>query len=278
MALQDEITRIKQAKADIKASIEAKGGSVGDGLIDTYASAIDNLPSGGGDIYEYFNQQSSISARNILKKIPMIDTTGCISAAEAFRNFAELEEFSCSDFSKVKNANNMCNGCSKLKKFNYLDTSSLEQATSMFASCSNLTKTQEFDTTKVKSISYFYDYCSALVEAGELKGDACTEIYRAFRYCSKLEIFGGIKNYGMAFATITTANNNFSTYDLSSCTKLTHDSLMNVINGLYDLNLTYDVANGGTLYTQKLTLGSTNKAKLTAEEIAIATNKGWTVA
>jgi hypothetical protein len=65
--------------------------------------------------------------------------------------------------------------------------------------------------------------------------------------------------------------------NLSTCTALTHDSLINVINGLYDLNLTYDVANGGTLYTQTLNLGSTNKAKLTAEEIAIATAKGWTV-
>lgn len=52
---------------------------------------------------------------------------------------------------------------------------------------------------------------------------------------------------------------------------------MDVINKLYDLNLTYDVANGGTLYTQVLSLGDTNKEKLTAEEIAIATNKGWTV-
>ena len=52
---------------------------------------------------------------------------------------------------------------------------------------------------------------------------------------------------------------------------------MNVINNLYDLNLTYDVANGGTLYAQSLVLGSTNMDKLTAEEIAIATAKGWNV-
>ena len=44
-----------------------------------------------------------------------------------------------------------------------------------------------------------------------------------------------------------------------------------------DKHTSYDVANGGTLYTQQLVLGSTNMAKLTAEEIAIATNKGWTV-
>ena len=45
---------------------------------------------------------------------------------------------------------------------------------------------------------------------------------------------------------------------------------MNVINNLYDLT-----ANG--LSGQTLTLGSTNMAKLTADEIAIATNKGWTI-
>ena len=45
---------------------------------------------------------------------------------------------------------------------------------------------------------------------------------------------------------------------------------MNIINGLYD------IATKGC-NTQSLTIGSTNVAKLTAEEIAIATNKGWTV-
>ena len=59
--------------------------------------------------------------------------------------------------------------------------------------------------------------------------------------------------------------------------KARNESLMNVINNLYDLNLTYDVANGGTLYRQILRLGSTNLAKLTSDEIAIATNKGWDV-
>ena len=52
---------------------------------------------------------------------------------------------------------------------------------------------------------------------------------------------------------------------------------MNVINNLYDLNITYDVANGGTLYTQSLVLGGTNLAKLTDEEKAIAINKGWSL-
>lgn len=55
------------------------------------------------------------------------------------------------------------------------------------------------------------------------------------------------------------------------CTNLTHDSLMSIINGLKDYS--------GTGTTHTCTLGSTNLAKLTDEEIAIATEKkGWTLA
>lgn len=92
----------------------------------------------------------------------------------------------------------------------------------------------------------------------------------------KLENLCSLKNLGKAY-TQKTANYSSYTLGLSNCTNLTYESLMNVINGLYDLNLTYDVANGGTLYTQKLQLGATNLAKLTEDEIAIATAKGWTV-
>ena len=55
--------------------------------------------------------------------------------------------------------------------------------------------------------------------------------------------------------------------DFSTCAKLSHDSLMSIINNLAEVT-----------NTQKLTLGTTNKTKLTINEIAIATEKGWTVA
>ena len=49
MAIADQITRIRNAKAAIKASIEAKGVTVGSGRIDTYAAKIDQIQTGGGD-------------------------------------------------------------------------------------------------------------------------------------------------------------------------------------------------------------------------------------
>lgn len=55
--------------------------------------------------------------------------------------------------------------------------------------------------------------------------------------------------------------------DFSACTNLSHDSLMSIINNLAEVTT-----------TRKLTLGTKNKGKLTSDEIAIATEKGWTVA
>ena len=59
---------------------------------------------------------------------------------------------------------------------------------------------------------------------------------------------------------------------LDSSSKLTHDSLMNIINCLHD----YASEGNGTTHT--LTIGSTNISKLTADELSIIRNKGWTYA
>lgn len=47
--IQTEIDRLKKAKADIKAAIISKGGTISDtATIDTYASAINGISTGGG--------------------------------------------------------------------------------------------------------------------------------------------------------------------------------------------------------------------------------------
>lgn len=48
MSIATEIQRLQRAKADIAEAIVAKGGEVS-GTLDTYAQAIEALPSGGGD-------------------------------------------------------------------------------------------------------------------------------------------------------------------------------------------------------------------------------------
>ena len=69
-----------------------------------------------------------------------------------------------------------------------------------------------------------------------------------------------------ALRTITGNPNFKASVALSNSTKLTHDSLMVVINGLQTVT-----------ENQVLTLGSTNLNKLTDEEKQIATDKGWSL-
>lgn len=52
MSIASEITRLQQAKADIKAAIETKGVTVGDGTIDTYAAKVLQIPTNASHVYK----------------------------------------------------------------------------------------------------------------------------------------------------------------------------------------------------------------------------------
>ena len=155
------------------------------------------------------------------------------------------------------------------------NTSNGTDFTGMFYG-TRITELPEFDTSNGKIVSLMFSSISTLETVPLLNLGKAQFLLNMFQNCYSLKNLGGFKDLGKAY---TVKGNNYNNYtlNLNQCSLLTHDSLINVINNLYDLNLTYDVANGGTLYRQSLVLGSTNLAKLTAEEITIATNKGWNV-
>lgn len=62
------------------------------------------------------------------------------------------------------------------------------------------------------------------------------------------------------------------TLDISHLTQLEHNSLLVIINGLYDY------VGAGSSGTRYIKLGDVNLAQLSDEEKAIATSKGWTIA
>lgn len=160
------------------------------------------------------------------------------------------------------------------------DTSNVKDMGSMFYGCNSLTSldVSNFNTSNVTNMGYMFNACKSLtsLDLSNFDMSKVISIYYMLTACPNLTILNSPKNIGKGFKQ---KQNNYSSYklDLSYSPLLTHESLMSVINNLYDLNLTYDVANGGTLYAQSLTLGTTNKLKLTEEEIAIATSKGWNV-
>lgn len=210
-----------------------------------------------------------------LTEIPQLDTSNVTTMVYTFNGCSNLTTIPEMNTSKVTTFQDTFHSCSKLTTIPQLDTSSCTNFDSMINQCSLLTAIPQLDTSKGTTFNMFAYNCTNLTTIPQLDFSKAINLNAAFN-CKNLTTLGGFVNLGKAY-TQKTANYSSYTLTLSQSTNLTHDSLMNVINNLYDLNLTYDVANGGTLYTQKLVLGATNLAKLTEEEIAIATAKGWSV-
>lgn len=79
MSVYSEIARIKAAKEAIRAAIEEKGVSVGDGTLDSYADKIGEIPAGGGDIGKLINGSiTEIAIPNGTTKIRAYAFHGCL--------------------------------------------------------------------------------------------------------------------------------------------------------------------------------------------------------
>ena len=140
-----------------------------------------------------------------------------------------------------------------------LDTSNCKQMNYAFY-FSNFTRIGEIDCRSLShsTLTGIFGECGKLKTIDKLilsdNGTLCSS---TFDYCFVLEnltIEGkiGLKSFSLQWST-----------------KLSHDSLLSVLNALLENTTT-------TTYT--LTLGKTNLAKLTDTEKAIATEKGWTLA
>ncbi len=213
-----------------------------------------------------------------LKNIPYFDTSNVTNMSYMFSGCASITTIPYFDTSNVTNMSYMFQNCVYLVSLPLLDTSNVTDMRYMFFGNDKLIKIPQFDTSKVTNISgafvVMHGQTSVLQEIPELDFSSVTNLYNMIwtnmYSVYSLTTLGGFKNLGKAYLTTSGANNGNYTLSLTYCPNLTHDSLMNVINDLYD------IASAG-VQTQRLLLGVINKAKLTAEEIAIATNKGWTV-
>ncbi len=205
-----------------------------------------------------------------LQEIPALNTSKVTNMSYMFEGCNSLQEIPALDTSKVTSMGSMLYGCSKLKQVSFSNTSALTNLSRTFYGCTTLEQVYIPETGKVTNCNNTFNSCSNLQTINKLDGSSLADISAMFSSCSKLANFGGIENLGKSYSTSASKNYIYYKLDLHYCTLLTHDSLMNVINGLYD------IATKGC-NTQQLVLGSTNLAKLTAEEIAIATSKGFSV-
>ena len=245
----------------------------------TYKASDDDLDgyseveveTSGVDINDYYLTSAGYERiYQYIKTIPQLDTSNVTNMRSMFYDCKNLISIPLLDTSNVTNMNQMFLGCTSLTTIPQLDTSNVIYMNQMFWRCTSLTTIPQLDTSNVNIMYNMFNSCKNLISIPQLDTSNVIGVESMLYDCTSLTTLGGFQNLGMAYDTTVSANDRNYRLDLSTSSKLTHDSLMNVINGLYDIK-------SKGCNPQQLILGSTNLAKLTAEEIQIATDKGFSV-
>ena len=205
-----------------------------------------------------------------LISVPLFDTSNATDMQEMFGHCPKLASIPLFDTSKATNMNRTFGQCHSLTEIPLFDTRSATDMRQLFYDCRKLKEIPALNTSNVTDVSEMFMACSNITTVPQLDFSSVNNVSNIFDYTSSITNLGGFLNLGNAYDPNQSANYRYYTLDLSNQRRITHDSLMNVINNLYDI-ATKGVA------TQQLVLGSTNISKLSAEEIQIATNKGFSV-
>ena len=218
------------------------------------------------------------------------DTSNVTSMASMFSYCTNLTSLDVSNFdtSNVTDMTLMFSDCPNLTSLDVsnFDTSNVTSMIYMFSYCTNLTSldVSNFDTSNVTNMTLMFSYCPNLTSLDVSNFDTSNVTSMIYMFYSDSEltdlymnfdvrsIKDDIYNYDDIFFgchKLTNVIGKFegTEYNLDlSFSPLTPDSAMVFINGLATVT-----------ETRTLKLSATTYDSLTAEQIAIATAKGWTV-
>lgn len=157
--------------------------------------------------------------------------------------------------------------------FKDFDTSAVTDMGSMFYGCNRLTTLDlsSFNTSAVTSMGGMFENCSKLtiLDLSSFDTSSVTNMMYMFYNCTNLTTIIGTHTLEEVQAgTIKALKGTKESLNLSYSPLLERASILALFHGLADLT-------GNT--KQTITLHSTAKARLTAEDIKIATDKNWNV-
>ncbi len=210
------------------------------------------------DILEYDATKNIITASNMFREcrnlitIPLFNTENIVKMNSMFMDCKKINKIPKFNTNNVSNMSNMFNGCNDLTDISLIDTSNVTDFTAMFQNCYSLITIPLFNTQNATSLFHTFYQCLNLKIIPALNLSNVTNISSVFAGCSNLEEihFTGLK----------------VSFDISASTKFTESALVEILNNL-----------GTPTSSQTLTMSARNLAKLTDEEKAIATDKGWTL-
>lgn len=287
MSISKEIERIQQAKKDIGDAIVRKGGSVS-GTIDTYAKSV--MALGDYTFTQVCDVVNKSDAKNV--DLTMIDVSNVTSFYNAFANNKTIENVNVSNWNtlQVTNMRSTFYICDKLQSVS-CENWRLDNCTSMFAMFDSCLALKNFDpsrwnTSKVTNMEWVFVRCASLTSLDLSNWDTSqvTIMNNFFNSCTSLtslDISGwntskvhGMRNMLNNCVSLETLkcdnlilpNIELGNIGLVYSTKLSVDSIVGLLNALPQSDKGYSFQ-----------IGSDNIGKLSDEQKAIATDKGWTL-
>lgn len=198
-----------------------------------------------------------------LTTVPLFDTQNVTGMNSMFENCANLTTVPLFNTQNVTGMASMFYDCKNLTTVPHFNTQNVTGMNNMFYGCKNLTTIPQFDTQNVTNINSLFYNCPALESLPLLECGKVLDKSMVFGYSElkNLTTLGGFKDWKVEWS---------DNYGLAQCPNLTYESVMNVINNLYDFR-----ANGDETTTKKIKFHANSLALLSDDDKAIATNKGW---
>ena len=223
----------------------------------------------------------------ILPSVPLFNTSNVTEMSSMFTGCRKITTVPLLNTSNVTDMGNMFNSCTSLTSVPQFDTSNVTDMSYTFSGCTSLTSVPQFDTSNVTTMYSMFSNCSGLTSIPQFDTSNVTSMYGMVNSCKSLTSLpllecGKVTNIGSFFGysnlTTLTTLGGFKdlkidwndSYCLSKCPNLTYESVMNVINNLYDFR-----GNGDETTTRTLKLHSNSLALLNDDDKAVATSKGW---
>lgn len=204
-----------------------------------------------------------------LTSIPQYDTREVLEMQYMFSGCSTLTNVPLLNTEKVTNMQGMFQGCRSLQTIPQFDTKNVIHMTHLFNSCESLTTISPLDMSKVKYTTYMFFNCTSLISLPKMNMSTVKSAGGMFQGCTSLKNISFVEN---------SIRVDLSFYDSPQLTKASLLSILNgldgkVIRGWYSNNMPWEHIN----ISKTLTLHPTSKALLSSGELAIATNKGWTI-
>jgi len=250
--------------------------------------------------YAKFYGGSTLTYCTLLESFEFVGPNAITDASAMFQSCDGLQKIVQFDTSNVTNMSNMFQYCKTLREVPLLNTANVTTMNYTFSYCLSLLTIPQFNLQNVTSMAYTFQNCETLKYIPDLNIPKVTSMSNMFCACFNLRTVGDLSTpqltnttnmfygdlalqsvNGLDMEKVTSSGSMFY-----GCVSLSYANLRNVTNSISltscrlsreAIVLLFNNLKQATSKTITITYNWGN-AYLTADDRAIATNKGWTIA